>query len=414
MARSRYPESVLRAALAAEKKHNGAGQPAAVELKIPLRTYQNHLSAARAWARGELTPGPEPVAVAEAPPPTASAPSPIDIVRERLRRGECTTPQLQALTGLGEKATLGVLEDLQASGFNVHLFGDKWALTNTPLPAPAPAHDDMPTLVSRPDNTFLVGASGDQHLCSKYERLDVLNDLYDRFERAGAQCVYNTGNWIDGEARFNKHDLLVHGMDNQLRYLAANYPKRKGLVTYAVAGDDHEGWYGQREGVDIGRYAERAMRDAGREDWVHLGYMEAYVRLVNANTGKSSVLAVVHPGGGSAYALSYAIQKIIEVLDGGEKPAVGFYGHYHKLMAANIRNVWCLQTGTCKDQDPFMRKKKIDAHVGGALVRMEQDPETGAIIGFEPMMYRYFNRGYYPNRWSMSDAVSLPKRTINP
>lgn len=335
-----------------------------------------------------------------------------DKVRERLRRGSARLEDLRAITGLGESATLGILEDLQAGGFNVHRFGDVWSIEKAPpLPrSPIENVDDIPTLISRPDNTFLVGATGDQHLCSKYHRPDVLNDLYDRFERAQVQCVYNTGNWIDGEARFNKHDLLVHGMEAQCRYLAKNYPRRAGIKTYAVAGDDHEGWYGQREGVDIGRFAERIMREEGRDDWVHLGYMEAFVRLVNANTGKSSMLAVVHPGGGSAYALSYSIQKIIEVLDGGEKPAVGFYGHYHKLWAGNIRNVWCLQTGTCEDQTPFMRKQKIDAHVGGCLVEMEQDPETGAIIGFTPKLIRYFNKGYYNQRWSHGGDVNLPER----
>lgn len=265
--------------------------------------------------------------------------------------------------------------------------------------------------VSRPDNTFLFGATSDNHLGSKYERLDVLNALYDRFAEEGADRVFNAGNWIDGEARFNKFDLHTHGMDAQLAYLAAEYPKRNGLVTYAVAGDDHEGWYGQREGVDIGRYAENVMRNAGRQDWVNLGYMEAHVKLVNANTGKSSMLAVVHPGGGSAYALSYSIQKIIESLDGGEKPAVGLYGHYHKLWAGNIRNVHCVQTGCTEDQTPFMRKKKLEAHVGGYLIGLKQDPETGAIPEMSATMLRYFNRGFYNHRWSHGSMPVLPGRS---
>lgn len=265
--------------------------------------------------------------------------------------------------------------------------------------------------VSRPDNTFLFGATSDNHLGSKYERLDVLNALYDRFAEEGADRVFNAGNWIDGEARFNKFDLHVHGMDAQLAYLAAEYPQREGLITYAVAGDDHEGWYGQREGVDIGRYAENVMRQAKREDWVNLGYMEAHVKLVNANTGKSSMLAVVHPGGGSAYALSYSIQKIIESLDGGEKPAVGLYGHYHKLWAGNIRNVHCVQTGCTEDQTPFMRKKKLEAHVGGYLLGLKQDPETGAIPEMTATMLRYFNRGFYNHRWSHGSMPVLPGRS---
>lgn len=336
-----------------------------------------------------------------------------DKVKDRLRKSNASLTDLKAITGLGDAATLGIISDLKEDGFNVHQFGDLWSIEKSaPLPEGHSHVQDLPVLMSRPDNTFLVGASGDQHLCSKYHRPDVLNDLYNRFARAGVQCVYNTGNWIDGEARFNKHDLLVHGMEAQCRYLAKNFPKRDGIVTYAVAGDDHEGWYGQREGVDIGRFAERIFREEGRDDWVHLGFMEAYVRLVNANTGKSSILAIVHPGGGSAYALSYSIQKIIEGYDGGEKPAVGFYGHYHKLWAGNIRNCWALQTGTCKDQDPFMRKQKIDAHVGGVIVGMEQDPETGAIIGFEPKMIRYFNKGYYNNRWVEGGEPTMAERAV--
>mgnify|MGYP001615389827 CR=1 FL=1 len=266
--------------------------------------------------------------------------------------------------------------------------------------------------LSRKDDTYVFGAVSDNHLGSRYERLDVLNDLYDKFSAAGVDRVYNAGNWIEGESRFNHHELLVHGMDAQLRYLAKNYPSRPNITTYAVSGDDHEGWYSQREGIDIGAHAENIMRSEGREDWVNLGYMEAHIRLQNANSGSESIMACVQPGGGSTYAVSYTVQKIIESLDGGEKPAVGLYGHYHKLMAMNIRNVWVLQTGTTKDQDSFMRKKRIEAHVGGTIVTLKQDRESGAITGFTPEMHRYFTRGFYGPRFSHAGNVVLPDRGV--
>lgn len=122
-------------------------------------------------------------------------------------------------------------------------------------------------------------------------------------------------------------------------------------------------------------------------------------------------MSVVHPGGGSAYATSYTVQKIIESLDGGEKPAVGLYGHYHKMMAMNVRNVWAVQTGCCQDQTTFMRKKRLEAHVGGTLLDLEQDPTTGAIIGMSCEMMRYFVRGYYEGRWKHGEPVTLAKRT---
>ena len=278
-------------------------------------------------------------------------------------------------------------------------------------PLEAWLHKEPATLVSRPDNTFTFLACGDLHAGSKYCRWDVREDLFKRAEERGAQAAYDTGNWIDGTATFNRYDLEASGMSAQCRLLAKMHPKTK-LPIYAVTGDDHEGWYAQREGMDVGRYCEVTMRDAGH-DWHDLGYMEAHVQLVNANSGKMQILAVVHPGGGSAYALSYRPQKIIESLEGGEKPGCILLGHYHKLEAGTARNVWYIQTGCAQDQTPFMRKKSVEAHVGGAIVTLEQDPRTGAIIGCIPELLRYFNRAYssVSGRWSHHGDVRQPARS---
>lgn len=165
-----------------------------------------------------------------------------------------------------------------------------------------------------------------------------------------------------------------------------------------------------REGIDIGKYAANVMLECGRDDWTNLGYMECFIPLVNKRTGKSSNLAVIHPGGGSCYAISYAPQKIIESLEGGEKPAAVLFGHFHKLGLWNIRNVWSFLVGCQQDQTSFMRKKRIEAHIGGGVVKMTQDHVTGAIIGCAVEFFRYFNTGYYNNRWSKSGPVNLPKR----
>jgi hypothetical protein len=280
-----------------------------------------------------------------------------------------------------------------------------------PREAPPPQHVHGPTieLVSRKDNTFLFGAAGDLHAGSKYCRWDVREDLYKQFIDAGAQCSFDTGNWIDGEARFNTYDLEAHGLDVQCKLLARNHPR--GLHTYAVWGADHEGWYVNREGIDVGRYNESIMREAGHE-WTDLGFMEAHILLRNANSGKTQLMAVCHPGGGSAYALSYSIQKIVESLEGGEKPAVGLWGHYHKQWAGNIRNVWCIQTACQQDQTPFMRQRRLEAHVGGTLVQLRQDPRTGAIVSCTPELIRYFNREYYvgTGRWSRHGSVRQLRR----
>lgn len=77
----------------------------------------------------------------------------------------------------------------------------------------------MPTLVSDADGWFKVCVVSDTHLCSKQERLAELKDFYRVLEANGIQTVLHSGNYIDGEAPFNKYELLVRGMDAQLQYL---------------------------------------------------------------------------------------------------------------------------------------------------------------------------------------------------
>lgn len=345
-----------------------------------------------------------------AAPSSQTIPQHTDALRKVLSRGAFSPIELAEQLKVTRGAVIDAIDVLTAQGVNVQEFSGKFTVQHTPAPKHQANSKTLPTYVSRPDGTYLFGFTSDNHLCSKYAREDVLNDLYDKFAEQGVDRVFNAGNWVDGEARFNVHDLLVHGMDPQIKYLVANYPQREGIVTYAVAGDDHEGWWCQREAVDIGRYAERAMRDAGRTDWIDMGFMEAFVRLVHAESGESTMLHLMHPGGGTAYAISYTVQKIVEGYDGGEKPAVLLAGHYHKMSYNMVRNVHAIQTGTTEDQTPFMRKKKIPAHVGGGICQLRQDPRTGAITACRPEFFNYFVRDFYNNRWSHSADVTLADR----
>jgi hypothetical protein len=296
---------------------------------------------------------------------------------------------------------------LEKRGFLVERDGERWRLET----GVAPGGNGLHELKSDRRGEYVIGFASDQHLCSKYERLDVLGDLYRKFAERGVRVVANCGNWIDGESHFNKWDIHTHGMDAQLRYLAEHYPAEPGLTTYAIAGEDHEGWYGRREGVDIGRHAEIAMREAGRKDWKNLGFMEAFISLRHCTSGESARMLMTHPGGGSSYAVSYRPQKIVESFEGGEKPAVLLIGHYHKQSYNVFRNVHCVQTGCTQDQTPFMRKKGLQAHIGGGILELTQCPKTGAITRARVEFFQYFNRGYYNDRWSQAGPATMPRRS---
>lgn len=324
-----------------------------------------------------------------------------------LRRKPLAIYELAEKLGASVTTTAAALGQAMSEGATIHKRGELYHLDAEP----AIGGDGRLTLTTGKDGYFEFAACSDEHLCSKYERLDCLNDYYDQVERRGITTVLNAGNWIDGEATFNRHDLLVHGLDNQMRYLAKNYPQRKDVKIYAVTGADHEGWYARREGVDVGKYAENTMKEAGRNDWTDLGYMEAFIKIQHPESGKSSNICVMHPGGGSSYAVSYAPQKIVEGFDGGDKPAVLLVGHYHKSGYNLIRNVHTMQTGTFMGQSVFMRQKKLSAHVGGCFVKIHVDPRTGAVDECSYTFRNYFNKDYYNGQWSQHGPVNPAKRS---
>ena len=248
------------------------------------------------------------------------------------------------------------------------------------------------TIPKRGIQRIRFAATADNHLVSKYSRLDVINALFDYWAAQGIDTVYQMGNIIDGECRFNRYDLHVHGIDGQIDYLIENWPYRKGMTTQFITGDDHEGWYIQREGINVGEHIEDKARKAGRTDLQFLGHMEHNIRL--QRPGGESHMRIIHGGGGTAYAISYTDQKYVESLQGGEKPQLVLVGHYHKYNYGYPREVHAVQVGCTEDQTPFMRKKRIQAMVGGAIVEIEQD-ETGIIRSCGVQWIPFYDRSFY-------------------
>ncbi|MCH7534170.1 MAG: metallophosphoesterase family protein [Bacteroidetes bacterium] len=239
------------------------------------------------------------------------------------------------------------------------------------------------------------GAISDTHLGSKYERMDVLNALYDIFEKEGIKKVFHGGNFVDGEFYFNKYETYTKGFDDMIDNFIKKYPQRKGLETHFIAGDDHEGWWMQREGLDAGRITEERARQEGRDDLIYLGYQERDL-ILKAPKGEA-IMRIMHAGGGTAYADSYSTQKIVESFQEGEKPHILLVGHYHKQVYHTPRGIHVLQLGTTQDQTRFMRKRKLRAHLGGYIVRINQAP-TGEINRFQPEWFQFWGKDFYKNK----------------
>lgn len=311
------------------------------------------------------------------------------LLKKKLLTGrETTRERLCRELACSDEDLTAMLDSLRAEKYLVKTRGNAVKLENTLITGGESRLD----LSKMSGEFYKIGFIADNHLCSKFERLDVLNALYDYYEQEGVSNVYNAGNWIDGEARFNQYEVHTRGITNQIEYFLNAYPQRKGVTTYFVAGDDHEGWYVQRERINIGEYMQLKAEERGRDDLKYLSYLEHDVEL-KAKRG-SAIMKIMHAGGGTAYALSYSPQKIIESYSSGEKPAILLLGHYHKFDFLYYMGVYCVQCGTTQDQTTFMRKRKIQAYVGGGIMEIKQSP-CGSIDRVKVEWFSFQSKKYY-------------------
>ena len=342
---------------------------------------------------------------------------PLSEVEEKLknilRNKKLTIIELSNKLDVGVRTVQNLLESLRKKQVLVEVDQDEETVTlGTTMSTPRePIVIDSKRYFG--GNIVRFGLVGESHIGSKFERVDAANAMYDLFEKEGIKQVYHTGNTIDGyRVGINEHDVYAIGMDEQVQAFIDKYPQRKGIKTSFISAPDHEGWWVKRTHVDIGKYIEMKAQDQGRKDLEHIGYMEADIEL--KRPGGSSILRVVHPSGGTAYAISYKAQKMGTSYQGGEKPRILCIGHFHKMDYLYWREIFCFQAGCLVDQTSFMRSQLIEAMVGGWIIEAHQN-DDGVITRCKGEFVPFFDRKYYYN-WFTGHATAttdMPKKNGN-
>lgn len=216
------------------------------------------------------------------------------------------------------------------------------------------------------DKIIRFGLMGDTQINSKYTQLTHLHKLYDIYQHEGIDAVYHTGDIDEGEdmRQGHKYECYNQGADDHIQEIARVYPQRKGVQTCFITGN-HDASLFKKVGYDIGgSIAEK------RKDMKYLGRDQAIIKLT-----PNCDLELRHPWDGTAYALSYKIQKQIEAMSGGEKPHIYAVGHYHKSDYMFYRNVHAFQTGCFQSDTPFTRGKGIAIQMGGWIIEVNVDEE---------------------------------------
>ena len=217
-------------------------------------------------------------------------------------------------------------------------------------------------------NTITFGLIGDTHFNSKYVQLTYLNNFYDTCVAQGITDVYHVGDVDEGEQMRPGHayENYRQGADDHISEIVKNYPYREGITTHFITGN-HDASFRKSCGLDIGKQIATK-----RSDMNYLGRDVANIKITNKIT-----MQLRHPWSGSAYALSYRPQKIVESMEAAclDKPDILCIGHYHKIEYLFYHGVHVFQTGCFQSATPFTTGKGISVSMGGWIVTVETDLE---------------------------------------
>ena len=184
----------------------------------------------------------------------------------------------------------------------------------------------------------------DTHLCSKYDRLDILRYLYAKADERGVKHILHSGDFTDGRSNRPEHiyELREPSYEGQIDYCVEKYPTFDGK-TYVISGNHDDWWYKSTGSEIVKAIANR------RDDIVCLGSDVADMKI-----GKLKV-RLFHGKGGNAYAKSYKVQKYLDSIPLEERPHILQTGHIHQSFYMKQDDTHCFQTSCLEDLTPFAR-----------------------------------------------------------
>lgn len=215
-------------------------------------------------------------------------------------------------------------------------------------------------------NVIRFGIASDMHFGSMYTKVTALKAFYQRCADEGINLVLCAGDVLAGWNVYKGQEFELRpdarSWVEQRDVFLQEMPQIEGVTTVFITGN-HDLSFKKLVGMNVGD--ELQVR---RSDWKYVGADIADV-VLTAPDGFAFKVRLLHPGGGTAYALSYHAQRIIESISGGQKPDLVVIGHYHKsLFIPQYRNVAAILAGCFEAQTPFMIRRSIAAHIGGWIV----------------------------------------------
>jgi len=225
-------------------------------------------------------------------------------------------------------------------------------------------------------DVITFGIMSDNHCGSIFSKDEYVLMAINEMKKENCSFMVHAGDCVEG--MMNRpgavYELSRIGYKSQ-RDGAVEIFKEWDKPLYMVGGN-HNGSFDTKFGIGMDITEDICSRLPSA---IYLGSLEGNFNINGAD------VKVFHGNDGSSYALSYREQKILEMMSPSELPAMLITGHTHKSMYFKYRGTHIICGGTLQSQTPFMRGKKLPAHVGWWIVSM--CVQDGKIVWVQPRWY---------------------------
>lgn len=215
-------------------------------------------------------------------------------------------------------------------------------------------------------DSFKVLVISDTRLCSKYQQLSILNEVYLKAYNNGVRTVFHCGDISEGlYSAKNKYADTVFKNDTMLQaqYIEENYPRIEGMQTLFITGNQDD-THLKTNGISIGRLIGES-----REDMLFLGNNQAIVNIAASKT------MLRHPTDKIPYTVSYKQQQFMNSIRSENKVDVLLNGHYLQAERLPFRDIFEFSIPSLVATTPFMTDNSLNNNVGAFILEYHFDPK---------------------------------------
>jgi len=219
----------------------------------------------------------------------------------------------------------------------------------------------------------------DTHIGSSYSPVEWHAAAAEVAKTEKCECVFHCGDLTEGmkikRIGTQIYELSDVGFEKQ-KEKAIKLMSLYNLPIYAIGGN-HDAFFHEYMDADIVKAVAAEV-----PDMTYLGYDTADIDIDGVK------IRLWHGGDGNAYALSYRLQKVIESLPGGTKPAILLAGHVHKFCYIFDRNIHAISCPAMQAQTAWMRGKKMASHTGFLILDFEI--KDGCVCNLSVKLYPFY------------------------